>query len=106
MSTHCIVSGWSSHGTRVLLTIPSIIVIYFIAFLYNCKAIREFKLRVIRYTLYVKRQTPGKEKFYGIKQRRVNELAVLKLKYIIILSTQERKYETKVRTCRLPFPET
>jgi hypothetical protein len=66
---------------------------------------REFNLRV-------KRQTPGKEKFYGIRQY---ELAVLKLKYIIILSTQERKYETKmfnenfakkVRTCRLPFRET
>jgi hypothetical protein len=64
--------------------------------------------------LYVKRQTPGKEKFYGIRQKRVNKLAVLKQKYIIILSTQERKYETKmfhenvakkVRTCRLPFPE-
>jgi hypothetical protein len=27
--------------------------------------------------------------------KRVNELAVSKLKYIIILSTQERKYETK-----------
>jgi hypothetical protein len=47
--------------------------------------------------------------------KRVNELAVLKLRYIIILPTQERKYETKtfnenfakkVRTCRLPFPET
>jgi hypothetical protein len=45
----------------------------------------------------------------------VNALAVLKLKYIIILSTQERKCETqtfnenfakKVQTCRLPFPET
>ena len=56
MSTYCIVSGWSSHGTHVLLTIPSIIVIYFIAFLYNCKAIREFKLRVIRYTSNGKRQ--------------------------------------------------
>jgi hypothetical protein len=69
----------------------------------NYRVIREFKLRVIR-------QTPGKEKFYGIR----NNLAVLKLKYIIILSTQERRYETKtfnenfarkVRTCRLPFPE-
>jgi hypothetical protein len=45
----------------------------------------------------------------------VNELAVLKLQCMTILSTQERKYETKtfnenfakkVRTCRLPFPET
>jgi hypothetical protein len=43
------------------------------------------------------------------------ELAVLKLQCMIVLSTQERKYETKtfnenftkkVRTCRLPFPET
>jgi hypothetical protein len=65
--------------------------------------------------LCVIRQTPGKEKFYGIRQSRVNELAVLKLKYIIILSTQERKYEMKtfnenfakkVLTCRLLFPET
>ena len=41
------------------------------------------------------RQTPCKETFYGIRQSRVNELAVLKLKHIIILSTQQRKYETK-----------
>jgi hypothetical protein len=45
---------------------------------------REFKLRV-------KRQTPGKEKFYGIRQY---ELAVLKLKYIIL----PRKFEPAV--CR------
>jgi hypothetical protein len=46
---------------------------------------------------------------------RVNEHVVLKLRCMTILSTQERKYETKkfnenfakkVRTCRLPFPET
>jgi hypothetical protein len=53
-------------------------------------------------TLYVKRQTPGKEKFYGIRQLRVNEFAILKLKYIIILSTQERKYETKTFNKILP----
>jgi hypothetical protein len=33
MSTYCFVSGWSSHGTHVLLTIPSIIV----TLLYDCK---------------------------------------------------------------------
>ena len=58
---------------------------------------------------------PGKERFYGIRQLRVNELAVLKLQCMTILSTQERKYEPKtfnenfakkVRTCHLPFPET
>ena len=41
MSTCCFVSGWSSHGTRVLLTIPSIIVIYFIALLYDCQANKQ-----------------------------------------------------------------
>jgi hypothetical protein len=69
----------------------------------------------LSFALYVKRQTPGKEKFYGIRQKRVNELAVLKLQCMIILLAQERKYETKtfnenfakrVRTCRSPFPET
>jgi hypothetical protein len=69
----------------------------------------------LRFALYGKRQTPSKEKFYGIRQYRVNEVAVLKLKYMTILSTQERKHETKtfnenvakkVPTCRLPFPET
>jgi hypothetical protein len=35
----------------------------------------------------------------------VNELAVLKLKYIIILSTQERKYETQLNVQRKFFPE-
>ena len=70
---------------------------------------QEESLESLSFALYVKRQTPGKEKFYGIRQERVNELAVSKLKYIIMLSTQERKYETKtfnenfakkVRTCR------
>jgi hypothetical protein len=71
--------------------------------------LRDSSIESLSFALYVERQTPGKEKFYGIKQWRVNELAVLKLKYIIILSTQEWKYETKtsnencakkVRTCR------
>jgi hypothetical protein len=71
--------------------------------------IREFKLCVLPQT------ANARQRFYGIRQQRVNELAVLKLQCMIILSTQERKYETKtfnenfaknVRTCRLPFPET
>jgi hypothetical protein len=50
---------------------------------------------------YVCYKTPGKEKFYGIRQYKANELAVLKLKYIIILSTQlkdnmKRKLSTKI----------
>jgi hypothetical protein len=56
----------------------------------------------LSFALHVKRQTPGKEKFTvsGNKEQ-VN---------MIILSTHERKYETKtfnkkIRTCRLPFPE-
>jgi hypothetical protein len=65
-------------------------------------------LESLSFALYGKRQ--AKKNFYGIR----NNLAVLKLKYIIILWTQERRYETKtfnenfakkVRTCRLPFPE-
>jgi CRISPR/Cas system CSM-associated protein Csm2 small subunit len=45
----------------------------------------------------------------------LNELAVLKLQCMMIILAQERKYETKtfhenfakkLRTCRLPFPET
>jgi hypothetical protein len=72
------------------------------------------KIESSSFALYGKRQTPGKEKFYGIRQQRVNELAVLKLQCIIILLTQERKYETKtfndnfakkIGTCRLAFPE-
>jgi hypothetical protein len=58
-------------------------------------AINNSLLESLSFALYVKLQTPGKEKFYGIRQERVNELAVLKLKYPIILSTQERKYETQ-----------
>jgi hypothetical protein len=57
---------------------------------------RSVSIDSLSFALYVKRQTPGKEKIYGIRQYRGNELAVLKLKYIIILSMQERKYETKV----------
>jgi hypothetical protein len=69
----------------------------------------------LSFALYVKRQTPGKEKCYGNRQKRVNELAVLKLQCMIILLAQERKYQTKTfnenfakkfRTCRLLFPET
>jgi predicted phage tail protein len=72
---------------------------------------REFKLRVIRQTANARQRKILR--YQAIKS--INELAVLKLEYISILSTQERKYETKtfnenvakkVRTCRLPFPET
>jgi hypothetical protein len=68
------------------------------------------KIESLSFALYGKRQ--AKLRYQAIK---LNELAVLKLKCMIILSTQERKYETKTfnenfakkfRTCRLPFPET
>ena len=73
--------------------------------------IREFKLRVIRQTA-------------NARQRKILRYQAVKSKWTCcfktamhdyILSTQERKYETKtfnenfakkVRICRLPFPET
>jgi hypothetical protein len=44
MSTYCLVSGWSSHGTHVVLTIPSIIVILF----YDCKVNKQSILIFVR----------------------------------------------------------
>ena len=67
-------------------------------------------LRVIRQTANARQR-----KMLRYQAIKVNELAVLKLQCMTILSTQEKKYETKmfnenfakkVRTCRLPFPET
>ena len=51
---------------------------------------REFKLRVIRYASNARQR---KILRYQLDQaiKSINELAVLKLKYIIILSTQKRK---------------
>jgi hypothetical protein len=78
----------------------------------KCQSLsREFKLRVIR-------------QMANARQRNILRYQTIKSKWtccfkteihIIILSTQKRKYETKpynenfakkVRTCRLPFPET
>ena len=59
-----------------------------------CKqVIREFKLSVIRQTANARQR-----KILWYQAIKVNELAVLKLKYIIILSTRENS--------NLPFPET
>jgi hypothetical protein len=54
----------------------------------------------LSFALYVKRQTPGKEKFYGIRQKRVNELAVLKLQCMIILLAHRPLDEG--RKCSIP----
>ena len=54
------------------------------------------------YVTYVKRQTPGNEKFYGIRQYRVNELAVLKLKYSTILRRKKENMKRKRSTKILP----
>jgi hypothetical protein len=50
-------------------------------------------------------------KILRYQAKKINELAVLKPEHIIILSTQERKYETKTLNKhfakkRLLFPET
>ena len=52
--------------------------------------IRELKLRVIRQTANGRQR-----KILRYQAKRVNELVVLKLQCMIILSTQERKHETK-----------
>jgi hypothetical protein len=60
--------------------------------------VKTLSLESLSFALYVKQQTPGKETF----------CAVFKLKYIIILSTQERKNENVQRkfcqeSLNLPF---